>query len=113
MPDITSPKKTVEKAHLTFRVGEKLHAQASQRASSQGGLSAVIRAGFEDFLSGRVSFEQEKFQIDPGVSSPKDKRVSMKLDEKIYAEVQRKAAKFGGVSGLVRSILEKYCAAAR
>jgi hypothetical protein len=66
----------------------------------------VIRAGFEDFLSGRVSFEQEKFQIDPGVSSPKDKRVSMKLDEKIYAEVQRKAAKFGGVSGLVRSILE-------
>lgn len=113
MTDTTSSKIITQKAHVTFRVDEKLHAQATQRASSQGGLSAVIRAGFEDFLSGRVSFEQEKFQIDPGVSSPKDKRVSMKLDERIYADIQRKAVKFGGVSGLVRAILNQYCASAR
>ncbi len=113
MTNATTSKITAQKAHVTFRVDEKLHAQATQIASSQGGLSAVIRAGFEDFLAGKVSFEQEKFQIDPDASLAKDKRVSMKLDEHIYADIQRKAIRFGGVSGLVRAILKHYCASAR
>lgn len=113
MTNSTTSKIAAQKAHLTFRVEEKLHAQATQIASSQGGLSAVIRAGFEDFLAGKVIFEQEKFQIDPSVSSVKDKRVSMKLDERIYADIQRKSIRFGGVSGLVRAILKHYCVSAQ
>lgn len=105
-------KNIAEKAHVTFRVEEKLHAKATQMASSQGGLSKIIRNGFEDFLTGKVSFEPEKFQIEPTSSSPKDKRVSMKLEEHIYADIQRKAVRFGGVSGLVRAILKSYCSAA-
>lgn len=105
-------KNTSEKTHVTFRVEEKLHAKATQMASSQGGLSKIIRNGFENFLTGKVVFEPEKFQIETSASSPKDKRVSMKLDEHIYADLQRKAVRFGGVSGLVRSILKSYCSAA-
>lgn len=113
MTNTPASKVAAQKAHLTFRVEEKLHAQATQKSLSQGGLSAVIRAGFEDFLAGKVNFEQEKFQIYPSASSAKDKRVSMKLDEQIYADIQRKAIRFGGVSGLVRVILKQYCVSTR
>lgn len=113
MTNDTTPKIAVHNVHVTFRVEEKLHAQATQMASSQGGVSAVIRAGFEDLLAGKVSFNQEKFQIYPRASSSKNKRISMKLNEQIYADIKQKAIIFGGVSGLVRAILKQYCVSSR
>ena len=73
----------------------------------------MIRSGFDDYVSGKRGFEPEKFQFDSGPAQAKGKRVSMKLDEQLYADVQRKAGKFGGVSGLVRAILKQHCASAR
>jgi len=94
MPDIT--KKTVEKARLTFRVGEKLHAQASQRASSQGGLSAshyiqlqhhpVTCRLFEGRGVGAMSWAAEEFKdIDLG-----DRR----LDKRAVLLAERMAARY-------------------
>lgn len=101
------------KVQVTFRIDDALHTLAAELAAAHGGLSAVIRSGFDDYVSGRRGFEPEKFQFDSGSSQTKEKRVSMKLDEQLYAEVQRKAGRFGGVSGLVRAILKKHCASAR
>ena len=69
----------------------------------------MLRSELVAFVCASKSFEPEKFRVEPASIPNKEKRVSLRLDQIVYEKAQAKSHSFGGVSGLVRVILKKYC----
>lgn len=86
---------------ITFRIDEALHNKAKNILSSKGGISKYLKDEASKFLKHEIYLaphsENRIF---------KEKRISLKIDESLYAELQKKSSAFGGVSGIFRAILE-------
>ena len=93
--------------HVTVRIEEELHACAKKKAEHQGGLSSVVRNELIAFADGRRFVEPEQYKLRPA-QTLKSKRISMRLEDSIYNKALSKSDRYGGFSGLVRSILKKY-----
>jgi hypothetical protein len=86
---------------ISFRVDEKLHAQAKELLTSQGGISKYLKDQASKFVKHEISLTPH-----PEKRIFKEKRVSLKIDEDLYSSLQKRSTAFGGVSGIFRTILE-------
>ena len=89
-----------QKTQISFRIDEKTHLKAKELLTNQGGVSKYLKQEAEKFVSHEVSLSPYI-----GKSSSKYKRVSLKIDDKLYEALKRKSAPFDGVSGILRALL--------
>jgi hypothetical protein len=86
---------------ISFRVDEKLHTQAKEILIPKGGISKYLKEQATRFVKHEISLTPH-----PEKRISKEKRVSLKIDENLYAALQKRSVAFGGVSGIFRTILE-------
>ena len=86
---------------ISFRVDEKLHSQAKEILTPNGGISKYLKAQATKFVKHEISLTPH-----PEKRISKEKRVSLKIDEDLYSALQKRSVAFGGVSGIFRTSLE-------
>lgn len=97
--------KEMSQRHVSFRIEERLLAQAKEKIHAPEGLGAFIRDELRAYTSGKRSYEPEKFGV---ISSPqKAGRLSLRIEDNLYEASLAKAQPFGGVSELIRVILKR------
>ena len=74
---------------------------AKEILTPKGGISKYLKEQATRFVKHEISLTPH-----PEKRISKEKRVSLKIDENLYAALQKRSVAFGGVSGIFRTILE-------
>ena len=85
---------------INFRIDEKTHLKAKAILVPNGGVSKYLKEEASKFVKHEIS-------LNPYIvkNSSKEKRISMKIDDNLYAALIKRSVPFDGVSGIFRSIL--------